>query len=83
MTERWTDERLDRLALAVESNTEGITELRQGFIELQRSMRGMTQAMAALARTQIEVLQRVDESQAEVKGLQTEMRHIWGHLFGE
>ncbi|MBW4551372.1 MAG: hypothetical protein KME35_09720 [Aphanocapsa sp. GSE-SYN-MK-11-07L] len=72
MTDRWTDERLDRFAATTERN----------LVELQRSMTGMTNALVAMAQTQIEIMQRIDETQAEVKGLQTENRRILDHLFG-
>lgn len=87
MTERWTDERLDRFAASVETaiaaHNDRLSQVEQDRTELQRSFRGMTQAMDALARTQIEILQRIDETQAEVRGLQTENRRILDHLFGQ
>ncbi|MGB8699608.1 MAG: hypothetical protein WCD18_09355 [Thermosynechococcaceae cyanobacterium] len=79
MTERWTDERLDKFASTVENN----------LIDLHRATTGRERAMEALAHTQIQILQRVEQMQInieiiqiEVKGLQTENRRILDRLFG-
>jgi TolA-binding protein len=86
-TERWTDERLDKFASTVEAN----------LIDLHRATTGRERAMEALAHTQVQILQRVEqmqqnietihveiqEMQSEVKGLQTENRRILDRLFGE
>jgi archaellum component FlaC len=60
---------------------ERMTRIETGMTELQRSMSGMTQALSAMAQTQIQILQRIDETQQEVKGLQTENRRILDYLF--
>ncbi|WP_404787951.1 hypothetical protein [Altericista sp. CCNU0014] len=80
MTERWTDERLDKFASTVESN----------LIDLHRATTGRERAMEALAHTQIQILQRVEQAQAnieaiqlEIKGLQTENRRILDRLLGQ
>jgi predicted nuclease with TOPRIM domain len=90
MTERWTDERLDRLALTVESNAANISELSrtqlrmmQEFSEYRRDMTEMRADVREMATTQAQVLQRIDEMQAEVRGLQTENRRILDRVFGE
>jgi chromosome segregation ATPase len=118
MTERWTDERLDRLALTVESNNEqiaansqaiaanvgaiassdgrltrmesAITELSQmqlrmaqEFADYRRDMTEMRADFRETANTQTQILGRIDEMQAEVRGLQTENRRILDRVFGE
>jgi chromosome segregation ATPase len=101
MTERWTDERLDRLAAIVESNTEAITasnerltsniaelsqiqlRMMQEFSEYRRDMIEMRADIREIGNTQTQILQRIDETQDEVRGLQTENRRILDHLLGE
>lgn len=87
MTERWTDERLDKFASTVESN----------LIDLHRATTGRERAMEALVHAQVQILQRVEQMQeniqtiqveikdlqSEVIGLQTENRCILDRLFGE
>jgi septal ring factor EnvC (AmiA/AmiB activator) len=89
-TERWTDERLDRLALTVESSAANINELSQTQVRMmqeladyRRDMAEMRADFRGMVITQTQVLQRIDETQAEVRGLQTENRRILDHLFGE
>jgi hypothetical protein len=76
MTERWTDERMDRLALTVESNATNIAELSQ--IQLR-----MIQEFAEYRRDMLETRADIREMQQEVRGLQTENRRILDHLFGQ
>jgi chromosome segregation ATPase len=115
MTERWTDETLDRFASAVgtsiQSNNEQIaansqaiassdgrltrlesvmtelsqTQLRmmQEFADYRRDMTEMRADFRETANAQTQILQRIDEMQAEVRGLQTKNRRILDHLFGE
>ena len=52
-TDRWTDERLDRFASTVENN----------LIDLHRATTGRERAMEALAHTQVQILQRVEQMQ--------------------
>jgi septal ring factor EnvC (AmiA/AmiB activator) len=89
-TERWTDERLDRLALTVESSAANINELSQTQVRMMQELADYRRDMAEMRAdfremviTQTQVLQRIDETQAEVRGLQTENRRILDHLFGE
>jgi hypothetical protein len=58
-----------------------LIELQRSMTELQRSISGMTQTMGATARTQIQILRRIDETQPEVRGLQTENRRSLDRLF--
>jgi hypothetical protein len=87
MTERWTDERLDQFAASVEAfataTETNILELQGLAEESRRAQAGMFRAMDALAVSQVEILRRIDETQAEVRGLQTENRRILDHLFGQ
>jgi hypothetical protein len=94
MTERSTDERLDHFARSVEAfataTETNISELQRLAEESRRAQNGMFRAMDALAVSQVEILQRVDntlqridEVQNEVRGLQTENRRIMDRLFGQ
>jgi hypothetical protein len=94
VTERWTDERLDRLAtvtderlsrieVIVESNTHGIEANRQFNENLGNSMAQLVQIVSTMVQTQTDILQRIDEMQAEVRGLQTENRRILDRVFGQ
>jgi hypothetical protein len=76
MTERWTDDRLDRLAGIVETHTAEIDDLRQ-------SVRGLTEAVDRLVTLGTETFGVVREMQAEVRGLQTENRRILDRVFGQ
>jgi predicted nuclease with TOPRIM domain len=87
MTERWTDERLDKFASSVDSAISELSQLQlrmmQEFSEYRRDMTEMRADIREIANTQTQVLHRIDETQAEVRGLQTENRRILDHLFGE
>ena len=81
---------LDRLALTVESNATNITELSQTqlrmmqeFSEYRRDMLETRADIREMANTQAQVLHRIDEMQAEFRGLQTENRRILDRVFGE
>jgi chromosome segregation ATPase len=81
---------LDRLTLTVESNATNISELSQTqlrmmqeFADYRRDMTEMRADFRETANAQTQILQRIDEMQAEVRGLQTENRRILDHLFGE
>jgi hypothetical protein len=75
MTERWTDERLDRLALTVKS-------MQQTSLNSQLQLR-MIQEFAEYRRDMLETHADIREMQEEVRGLQTENRCILDHLFGQ
>jgi hypothetical protein len=86
MIERWTDERLDQFAMSVEAfataTETNISELQRLAEESRRAQAGMFRAMDALAMSQVEILRRIDETQSEVRGLQTENRRIMDRLWG-
>jgi uncharacterized coiled-coil DUF342 family protein len=73
MTERWTDERLDRFASSVDN---AISELSQ--VQLR-----MMQEFSEYRRDMTEMRADIREMQAEVRGLQTENRRILDRLFGQ
>jgi hypothetical protein len=75
-TERWTDERLDRLALTVETSAANINELSQTQLR-------MIQEFADYRRDMLEMRADIREMQSEVRGLQTENRRILDRMFGE
>jgi predicted nuclease with TOPRIM domain len=87
MTERWTDERLDRFASSVDSAISELSQnqlrMMQEFSEYRRDMTEMRADFREMANTQAQVLHRIDEMQAEVRGLQTENRRILDRVFGE
>jgi predicted nuclease with TOPRIM domain len=94
MTEKWTDETLDRFASATATTTErmesAISELSQAQLrmmqessEYRRDMTEMRADFREMVNAQTQVLQRIDEMQAEVRGQQTENRRILDHLFGQ
>lgn len=66
---QWTDERLDRLASAVETNKDAIAELRL--------------TAEALLQTVIQHQENFDVLVQEIRGLRTENRRILNHLFPE
>jgi chromosome segregation ATPase len=62
-TKRWTDERLDRLAATVESNSEQIIGLRESIAELRESSREQHQDISALQITATALLQLAQQDQ--------------------
>lgn len=76
MTERWDDERLDRLAVTSAANTEAIKELRSGINSLL-TIGQIHQQSLDISQRQFEVLVQ------EIRGIRSENRRILAHLFGE
>jgi chromosome segregation ATPase len=62
-TERWTDERLDRLAGLAESNLVAIREQREAISELRESSREQREDIASLQITTTALLQLAQQSQ--------------------
>jgi regulator of replication initiation timing len=94
MTERWTDERLDRFAAnterAIASHDAEIADLRQSLREMigavNRTANIQTETFAIVREMQSEVRAITTEIRtiaAEVRGLQTENRRILDRVFGE
>lgn len=73
MTNRWDDDRLDRLANAVEANSRQIATNAQAINQLVDVMREQQKANT-------EIFQAIVQ---EIRGLRTEQRRILNHLFGE
>lgn len=73
---RWDDERLDRLASAVESNTRNIESNTRNIDVLVGIAAGQQERMAA-------ILEEIRDIKVEIRGLQTENRRILDHLFGQ
>jgi hypothetical protein len=74
--ERWTDDRLDRLAEVTAENTVRFTELAEAMLLLSESQ-------IRTNRNVDIVIARIDEMQSEVRGLQTENGRILNRLFPE
>lgn len=75
-TNRWTDDRLDQLADAVEANTRNIDML-VGIAS------GQQQRFDAVIGEMREMTTDIREIQTEIRGLQTENRRILDRLFGQ
>lgn len=89
-TQRWTDNRLDQLATAVESNTRNV-DILVGIVTGQQE-RGLTMLEEIRdikveirdIKVEIRELQtEIRDLQNEIRGLQTENRRILDHLFGQ
>lgn len=76
MTERWTDERLDKMADTLNQTIAAITQLGQ-------RTEVIATAVERLTDVQLQTFRVIEEMQQEVRGLQTENRRILDHLFGE
>jgi ABC-type transporter Mla subunit MlaD len=94
--ERWTDEMLDRLAMSVDrlaermggfaERQEQLSERQEQLSERQEQLSANIASLVRLAEFQQSnfeaILARIDQMQAEVRGLQTENRRILDRLFG-
>ncbi len=72
-TQRWDDDRLDRLADSVEANTEAIKQLQSATSRLISIVQEEHKATTEVFNILIQ----------EIRGLRTEQRRILNHLFGE
>ena len=75
-TERWDDERLDRLAGVVEANSRDIAQLTADVQSLVAIAQAQQQSLASMQQG-FEILVQ------EIRGLRTENRRILDHLFGQ
>ena len=86
MTERWTDERLDRLAEKVDSfvfeSSRLFAKLGESQTRNDAAIETLVSAMTNLARSQQEQWTAIREMQTEVRGLQVENRRILQRVFG-
>jgi methyl-accepting chemotaxis protein len=80
-TERWTDERLDRLADAVGQTADAVNQLITGIGQLNQRTETISLAVERMTDVQLQTFQVIEEMQAEVRGLQTENRRILDHLW--
>jgi methyl-accepting chemotaxis protein len=83
MTERWTDERLDKLADTVVQTAQTVNQLITGMTQLNQRTETISLAVERMTDVQLQTFRVIEEMQAEVRGLQTENRRILDHLFGE
>jgi methyl-accepting chemotaxis protein len=83
MTERWTDERLDKLADTVGQTADTVNQLIAGMGQLNQRTETIALAVERMTDVQIQTFRVIEEIQQEVRGLQTENRRILDHLFGE
>jgi methyl-accepting chemotaxis protein len=80
-TERWTDERLDRLADAVGQTADAVNQLITGIGQLNQRTETISLAVERMTDVQLQTFQVIEEMQAEVRGLQTENRRILDYLW--
>jgi methyl-accepting chemotaxis protein len=83
MTERWTDERLDKLADTVGQTADTVNQLIAGMGQLNQRTETIALAVERMTDVQLQTFRVIEEIQQEVRGLQTENRRILDHLFGE
>ncbi|WP_404789275.1 hypothetical protein [Altericista sp. CCNU0014] len=83
MTERWTDERLDKLADTVVQTADTVNQLVSGMNQLNQRTETIALAVERMTDVQLQTFRVIEEMQAEVKGLQTENRRILDRLFGQ
>jgi methyl-accepting chemotaxis protein len=78
--ERWTDEMLDSLTVTVRDMSQSIGGLATISENHARSIQGLEQSVVSLVDLSRVVIARMEEMQAEVRGLQTENRRILDQL---
>jgi methyl-accepting chemotaxis protein len=83
MTERWTDERLDKLADTVGQTADTVNQLIAGMGQLNQRTETIALAVERMTDVQLQTFRVIEEIQQEVRGLQTENRRILDHLFGD
>jgi methyl-accepting chemotaxis protein len=83
MTERWTDERLDKLADTVVQTAQTVNQLITGMTQLNQRTETISLAVERMTDVQLQTFRVIEEMQAEVRGLQTENRRILDRLFGQ
>lgn len=79
-TERWDDERLDRLADMVEANRIQIDTNSRNIAANTQAISQLISAMQSQQEANTEIFQAIVQ---EIRGLRTEQRRILNHLFGE
>jgi hypothetical protein len=85
--ERWTDERLDRLASQLESfifeSQRIFSNMGERQNRLDAAVETMVDAITRLTNSSAQQWEAIREMQSEVKGLQIENRRILQQIFGE
>ena len=81
--ERWTDDRLDRLASTVSDLNTSATETRVTAEALLQTVIIHQQGLETSQRNFEIVMAEIRNITLEIRGLQTENRRILDHLFGE
>lgn len=81
MAERWTDERLDKLADTVGQTADTVNQLIAGIGQLNQRTETIALAVERMTDVQLQTFRVIEEIQQEVRGLQTENRRILDHLF--
>jgi methyl-accepting chemotaxis protein len=71
-TERWDDDRLDRLASMVESNARVIQALANVAAEAREERQQILQVIAQQQERMVEIDERIDRQQTNIEGLRTE-----------
>lgn len=87
MTNRWDDDRLDRLAdmveanrIQIEANSRDIAANTQAINQLISAMQGDGDSINQLFEANTRILQMIVQ---EIRGLRSENLKILNHLFGE
>ena len=80
---RWTDDRIDRLATAVESNTAAIAALQSNVDVLVGIVIGQQELLTTALEEIRDIKVEIRDIKVEIRGLQTENRRILDRLFGQ
>lgn len=78
-----TEEIVRSNARAIEANSNDMVSLKEAERALFTSQERLTTALIGLSDTMGEVIQRMDRTQAEIRGLRTETRRILERWLGE
>ncbi|MEI6064776.1 MAG: hypothetical protein WCQ26_09310, partial [Pseudanabaena sp. ELA748] len=78
-----TEEIVRSNARAIEANSNDMASLKEAERALFASQERLTTALIGLSDTMGEVIQRMDRTQAEIRGLRTETRRILERWLGE
>jgi len=82
-TERWDDERLDRLANTVESNTRAIENNNRLIESNARVIQALANVAAEAREEREQLFQRMERQQEEIVGLRIETRRMLDILINQ
>ena len=82
-TERWDDDRLDRLANTVESNSRAIENNNRLIESNARVIQALANVTAEAREERQQLFQIMAQQQEEIRGLQTENRRILDILLNQ